>query len=134
MHPCPRCQQYPQWKYAHCTSAKTKVRTWSLSPDCDHCRPFMARAILVPQPRIPEIEAQWDAFAEELFVAYTAAWTEAERATFRLRWLNPHPFAPLLDQMTIEEIAATKKFCETTKAEELDNEDDANPFGEYHAS
>lgn len=127
MKPCPRCRQWPDWKYAHHTSRKSGVPTSSLVCWCAHCQPFMKRAAFIPHKEQAAIGEQWDAFAEELFAAYTRTWTDEQRADFRERWLHPTP-QHLPGQMTLEQIAETKKLVESMKTEKGTNSEDRDYF------
>lgn len=105
---CPHCHIEPSWHYASNTTARENrnepnrnhwVNWFIFAPGCAHAFHFGLKRNLVtrviPCADQPAIEAEWDAHAEELFAAYTARWTNAERTAFRAKlWPAPLPVMP----------------------------------------
>lgn len=105
---CPICTQEPAWYYARNCTMTRKVRCFILC-GCPHAEAFgsLSEKVkrIVTQPELAQVENDWDAHAEKLFVGYTDRWTDPQRTAFRAR-LWPEPVKAELFDRNHDELPA----------------------------
>lgn len=92
---CPQCLQTPAWHYCRNVSVKHKVDHYLFTPSCRHSEQFQRVKGFVLGKDRAATESEWDKLAENIFVSYTASWTEIERTLFKARiWPAPELVFP----------------------------------------
>ncbi len=96
MKPCPRCQEYPDWRLGRNTTVKrADGEHYFTFTGCRHVEDFAKNLGFVANSTRPTHEARWDEQAEKLFVAMTERWTDPERTSFRVRVFRETPTTQL---------------------------------------
>lgn len=92
MKKCPRCTDAPNWHWATNTTRKRADGfRYFLFTGCSHAMELAKLWGLVRHDQLLEHEVKWEAAAVKMFDEMTAAWTEPQRVSFRVRllWITP---------------------------------------------